>query len=383
MGRSRGRARSIGLLSTYPPTQCGLASFAAALGASLVARDPELEVGVVRMVDTAPAGPHGEVVYELAMQGRDGAAAAASRLNRFDVVIVQHEYGIYGGPDGDQVLAVLGQVRAPTVVVLHTVLSRPTAGQRRVLERLVAVADTVVTLSTTGYRRLCSGYRVDSRKIVVIPHGAWPQSPPRPAVGATSRPTVLTWGLLGPGKGVEWGIAAMSTLRALDPLPLYVVAGQTHPRVLARDGERYREQLWQQAATSGVAHMLRFEHGYLDMDTLRSLVARADVVLLPYDSHEQVTSGVLIEAVAALTPVVSTAFPHARELLAGGAGVLVPHGDPVAIGAALHRVLTEPARAATMVAAAARIAPTLSWPAIAERYLQIAGGLLGRPAEAA
>jgi glycosyltransferase involved in cell wall biosynthesis len=194
---------------------------------------------------------------------------------------------------------------------------------------------------------------------------------------------VLTWGLLGPGKGLEWGIEALPGLRVLDPAPLYVVAGQTHPRVLARDGERYRNSLRQRAEDLGVSDMLHFEPGYLDLDSLRRLVGRADVVLLPYDSHEQVTSGVLIEAVASLTPVVSTAFPHARELLADGVGELVPHADPAAIGAALRHVLTEPAHAAAMVANAAAIVPALAWSAVAERYRQLGTGLLRRGVEVA
>ena len=174
----------------------------------------------------------------------------------------------------------------------------------------------------------------------------------------------------------ERGIEALPGLRVLDPAPLYVVAGQTHPRVLARDGERYRDSLRTRAAELGVADMLRFEPGYLDVESLRRLVQRADVVLLPYDSHEQVTSGVLIEAVASLTPVVSTAFPHSVELLADGVGFLVPHGSPDAIGAALRQVLTQPAYAAGMVANAARVAPALHWPAVADRYRDVAEALL-------
>jgi len=169
----------------------------------------------------------------------------------------------------------------------------------------------------------------------------------------------------------------------MDPRPLYVVAGQTHPRVLARDGEQYRDSLRRQATAAGVADMLQFRPGYLDAATLRTLVADADVVLLPYDSHEQVTSGVLIEAVASLTPVVSTAFPHARELLADGAGALVPHADPEAIAIALRRVLAEPAHAVAMVASAARIAPTLRWPAIADQYLRVVDSTLSRHVQAA
>jgi len=373
----------IGLLGTYPPTQCGLASFAAALRDGLLAQASHAEVGVVRMVDEADSKARSEVSFELRADRPHDVEAAAAHLNRFDVAIVQHEYGIFGGRDGDQVLEVLHRLRVPVIVVLHTVLSAPTSHQRRVLEQVVAAADTVVTLSMTGRLRLCAGYHVDAGKVVVIPHGAWPGGRPEPVGGRPSRPVVLTWGLLGPGKGVEWGVAALARLRVMDPRPVYVVAGQTHPRVLARDGEQYRDSLRRQACGADVADMLQFRPGYLDPAALGALVADADVVLLPYDSHEQVTSGVLIEALASLTPVVSTAFPHARELLADGAGALVPHADPEAIAAALRRVLAEPAHAAAMVAGAARIAPTLRWPAIADRYLQVVDSALARHAQAA
>jgi glycosyltransferase involved in cell wall biosynthesis len=384
---------SFGLLSTYPPTQCGLASFTAALRTGLLAARPGADIGVVRMVgavdmvDPPAAYPDPEVVYELGSDEEGAtaadASAAAAWLDRFDVVIVQHEYGIFGGRDGDQVLEVLAQVRAPVIAVLHTVLSAPTEHQRLVLEQVAARADVVVTMTRTGQLRLRTGYQIDQRKVVVIPHGAWPGGRPERAAVRAPRPVVLTWGLLGPGKGVEWGIEALPGLRILDPLPLYVVAGQTHPRVLAREGERYRESLRRRAAELGVADMLRFEPGYLGQDRLRRLVGQADVVLLPYDSHEQVTSGVLIEAMAALTPVVSTAFPHAQELLADGAGILVPHADPAAIGAALRRVLTDPAQAAAMSVRAARIAPLLEWPAVARRYRQVADQLLRQGVEVA
>ena len=373
---------SFGLLSTYPPTQCGLASFSASLRDGLLAGDPGTEVGVVRMVDEPGPGAGAEVVYELSADRHGASAVAAEHLNGFDVVVVQHEYGIFGGRDGDQVLEVLRRMRVPVIVVLHTVLSAPTAHQRHVIEEAAALAEVVVTMTRTGQRRLRAGYQVDANKIVVIPHGAWAGGRPDRTTGRSSRPVILTWGLLGPGKGVEWGIEALPGLRVLDPAPLYVVAGQTHPRVLARDGERYRDSLRARAAALGVTDMLRFEPGYLDMDSLRRLVQKADVVLLPYDSHEQVTSGVLIEAVASLTPVVSTAFPHSVELLADGVGFLVPHACPDAIRAALHRVLTQPAYAAGMVANAARVAPTLHWLAVADRYRAVAEALLRQAAVA-
>jgi glycosyltransferase involved in cell wall biosynthesis len=189
---------------------------------------------------------------------------------------------------------------------------------------------------------------------------------------------ILTWGLLGPGKGIEWAIAGLRTVRHLLPRPRYVIAGQTHPKVLAEQGEAYRLMLYSRVRAFGVAGLVTFERGYLDQTRLQRLVERADVVLLPYDATDQVTSGVLVEALAAHKPVIATAFPHAVELLGDGAGLLVPHRDTTAIGAALKRILTEPGLATTMADRARHVTYGSSWPAIAERYRVLAATLLSR-----
>lgn len=360
-------APTYGHLSTYPPTQCGLATFAAALASHMTAASPRSRSRVVRVLgDTEPAA-RGVVAHEMEP---GGTRAAAAVFDRCDAVIVQHEYGIYAGPDGDDVLGVLDRMRVPAVVVLHTVLTAPTPGQRRVLEQVVARADAVVTMSDAARDRLLAGYAVPRPDaVVVIPHGAI-VAEPGARVAGPDRPLILTWGLLGRGKGIEWGITALAGLRDLEPR--YLVAGQTHPKVLAREGEAYRTSLRERAASAGVADLVEFDADYRATDALAELVARADVVLIPYDSAEQVTSGVLAEALAACRPVVATAFPHAVELLAGGAGLLVPRRDPAAIGTALRRVLTEPGLASSMVARAAELAPGASWPAVAARYLRLA-----------
>src|SRR6185369_2719192 len=190
-------------------------------------------------------------------------------------------------------------------------------------------------------------YPIDETKVMVIPHGA-PEEVAAAIVARTGPPTLLTWGLLGPGKGIESVIDVLPQLRSLNPRPRYQVVGQTHPKVFERDGEAYRDGLIARAAAAGVGDMVSFPGSYLDGPALARVVARADVVVLPYESREQVTSGVLIEAVAAGKPVVATAFPHAIELLGGGAGLVVPHGDPAALARALRRVLTEPGLATSM-----------------------------------
>lgn len=380
--------RTYGFLSTYPPTQCGLATFSTALLQHLTAFSPGSRGGVVRVVDT-PTRPADfaavpDVVHHL-VNGAPGATeAAAEVLNRFDVVVVQHEYGIYGGRDGEDILGILAALRVPAIVVLHTVLAAPSQSQRRILNGVVERADSVVTMSNTAARRLLDGYTVtEPDKVVVIPHGAPEDRSAALTTRTGRRPMILTWGLLGRGKGVEWAIEALPGLRDLTPTPRYVVAGQTHPRVLEREGEAYRDSLRATATAKGVTDMVEFDATYLEPAALRNLIRRADVILLPYDSSEQATSGVLVEALAARRPVVATWFPHAHELLSDGSGLLVPHRDPAAITDALRRVLTEPGLATQMAGRAARLAPTLGWPAVAARYRELADRLMAAHADIA
>lgn len=367
--------RTYGLLSTYPPTECGLATFTAALRTHLAGpaasagRDGRL--GVVRIVDQLGKDSPPEVVHELQKGSPASLRRAAAVLNSFDVAIVQHEYGIFGGPDGDEVLALMAALTVPTIVVLHTVLVNPSPRQRDILQRVVAPADAVVTMTRTAHRRLRS-YEVDMGKASVIPHGAHVATSGIAPRLDPSRPTILTWGLLGPGKGIEWAIDALSLLRHLDPAPRYLVLGKTHPKVLDHQGEAYREELKARAADRGVAHLVEFDAAYRSVADLEAVVRDADVILLPYDSPDQVTSGVLIEAVAAGKPVISSRFPHAVELLSDGVGLLVPHRNPEAIAEALEQVLTDPALKARMAAGAAVLAPQLGWPAVAGQYGDLA-----------
>lgn len=372
----------LGFLSTYPPTQCGIATFSEALVSHLAAAGAE--IGLVRLVDEVQA-PLPRVVHQWVTGRPSGAAAVAAVLDGYDVAVVQHEYGIYGGPDGSDVLDVVSRLHVPLVVVLHTVLTRPTANQHRVLAGLVDRAAAVVTMTTTARDRLVAGWGVDPALVSVIPHGAESNlSPISPLPNAqVRRRRVLTWGLLSEGKGIEWALLGLARLRRRGPLPDYAVVGQTHPRVLERDGEAYRDRLVGMTGSLRLSDHVRFDGRYLSGLELRDVVRRADVILLPYDSPEQVTSGVLTEAVAAGKPVVSTNFPHAVELLSGGAGLLVPPRDPVAIADALERVLTIHGLADRMAATSRQLAASLLWPAVATRYLELASALRALPLPAA
>lgn len=372
--------RTYALLSTYPPTQCGLATFSAALLAHLP--EPGEKVAVVRVLDEPMPRDADEVVHDLVNGSAASAAAAAEVLNGFDVVIVQHEYGIYGGPDGQDVVSLLEALYVPSIVVLHTVLAHPTPRQRMILNEVIAAASVVVTMTHTARSRLLDIYGTSPDEVFVIPHGAAERRVAVSLTENTGGPKVLTWGLLGPGKGIEHAIDAMALLRDHGLRVDYQVAGQTHPRVLGRDGEVYRLSLEARVRARDVEDRVHFDPRFLPAGALSHLIAAADVVLLPYDSLEQVTSGVLIEAVTAGKPVISTCFPHAVELLGGGAGLLVERQDPADIAQALRRVFTEPGLSARMSGHSAALAPQLLWPAVARSYRELASVLTMAPAGA-
>ncbi|WP_346427270.1 glycosyltransferase [Mycobacterium colombiense] len=347
-------APSFGILGAYPPTRSGSARFGAALASALTAYGAD--VGVVRVSDGTPSAST-RVVAELLADSPLSVAACADVLNQSDVAVIQHQHGVYGVVDEDAVLDIVERLRVPSIVIAHTIRKSPTRQQRCAFEAIVARADRLVVMSEVAGERLRCGFDIDRRKVAVIPHGA---SVPTTASIRGGRPTLLTWGLLRPGMGIERVIDAMGSLSGLPGRPRYLIAGPTHPSVLATAGEAYRDALIAQALRCGVADSVFFDAGYRNGPMLTALVQAAAVVVLPYDSADEVTSGALVDAVASGRPVVATAFPHAVELLGSGAGIVVAHDGPDALVAALRRVLTEPRFAGAMAAEARRLAP--GWP---------------------
>lgn len=365
----------IGILATFTPTQCGIATFTEAL--TLHLQELGAHVGVVRMVDEVQI-QLSPVTHQWVNTDPSAASRVVNVLDRYDVAVIQHEYGIFGGPDGEDVLDVARQLRVPLVTVLHTVLTDPTPNQHRILAALCKSSAALVTMTETARGRLIAGWGVHPSRISVITHGAEDnRANPldnRPTLGL--RPTVLTWGLLGEGKGIEWALEAFTRLRDISPTPLYRIVGQTHPRVLEHDGEAYRDRLVGMTHELDLTSIVQFNGQYLSGPALRQIVRDADIILLPYDSRDQVTSGVLTEAVAAGKPVISTSFPHAVELLSSGAGLLVPQRDSAALAAALRRVLTEPGLADSMADTSRELAVSQLWPAIAASYIALANSLV-------
>jgi glycosyltransferase involved in cell wall biosynthesis len=357
----------VAVVGTYPPTACGVATFTGNVAAAIASPGSDWSVRIIRVLDRPETEVNSEVTAQWIANDDQSLRRSLDVINSCDAVVVQHEYGLFAGRDGDAVLELMRGVRVPLVAVLHTVLTNPTPHQRVVLDELIAGTSLTVVQSKAARSRLMALHDVAAERVVVIPHGAV-ENVTGPVLDDIPRPAILTWGLFGPGKGIEHAIAAVSLLANRSPAPTYIVAGRTHPKVAAAEGEHYRNRLVDLCAAYGVSDMVRFDDSYRDWDSLRALVRSVDVVLLPYDSTQQVSSGVLVEALAAGRPVVSTRFPHAEELLAGGAGLSVAQGDFRAMAGAMDRVLYEPGLATRMSRSALREAAALHWPAVGAAY---------------
>ena len=254
-------ARSIGLVGTYPPTACGIATFTCNLGLAVTGGRSGWTAGVVRVQERWQRRQTDGVVEQLVAGNAASLRRSLTALNSFEAVVLQHEYGIYGGADGAEVLGLVEGLEVPLVAVLHTALPDPSRHQREVLERILERAAVVVVQSEAARQRIVAVHPVGSDDIVVIPHGATENFSGPVAPGPPKR-VVLTWGLLSPGKGIEHGIAAIAQIRGGAQVPWYVVAGQTHPKVHAHSGEAYREKLAAQAHSLGVSDRVHFDGGY-------------------------------------------------------------------------------------------------------------------------
>ncbi len=297
-----------------------------------------------------------------------------------DVVSIQHEYGIWGGEDGSFVVGFARALRMPSVATLHTVLRAPTAGQRRVLDGLMDAVDRVVVMSQTAADILIATYSVDPRRVAVIPHGV-PDLPlvdpdtVKAGLGLAGRRVILSFGLLGPGKGYEHAIDAMPGVVAAIPDARYVILGATHPDLLRHEGEAYREALVARVERLGLGDHVAFVDRFVGKAELGTWLQAADVFATPYPNLDQIVSGTLSYAIAAGRPVVSTPYAYAREILGAGRGLLVPPGSPAALAEAFTTLLRDPGLRAEVGALAYRASRAMVWPAVGLAYRDLFVGV--------
>lgn len=358
--------------STYPPRHCGIATFTQALSSATGERE------IVALHAPGPHLPYPSEVHHRIRRDEPGDYVRAARdLSRCaDVVSVQHEYGIWGGDDGAAVLDFVHALDAPAVATLHTVLRQPTPGQRAILVELVRAAAATVVMSRSAARVLAGTYGVDAAKLEVIPHGV-PNLPLvdsgtiKPALDLAGREVILSFGLLGPGKGYELVLDALPAVVAARPTAVYVVLGATHPNLLAAEGETYRRSLEARAARLGMEPHVLFVDRFVGRVELTRWLEGADVFVTPYPNLDQIVSGTLSYAMGAGRAIVSTPYAYAAELLAGGRGVLVPPASPAAWADALIGLLENDELRAAVGRRAHEHSRGMVWSNVGVQYRQL------------
>jgi glycosyltransferase involved in cell wall biosynthesis len=367
-------------VGTYPPRKCGIATFTDDLCRALCRElDDDHACRIVALDDLPQGYAYPDRVRFQVRQDQPAdyrLAAEFMNLQGMDLVLVQHEYGIFGGSFGSHLLALLRDLRVPIVTSMHTVLRNPPDGMRQVTQELIRLSDRVVVMAERAVEYLRQVYNVPEHKIALIPHGI-PDLPfvdpsfHKDQFGVAGRKVMLTFGLLSPGKGIEYAIEALPCLVRKHPDLIYIVLGATHPHVTKTSGEQYRQELAARAEALGVRDHVVFEDRYVDLAELCDYLGAADIYVTPYLGQEQIVSGTLAYALGAGKAVVSTPYSYAQEMLADGRGRLVPFRDPEAIAREVDSLLSDPTEQQAMRKRAYLFTRDAVWRQVARRYLAL------------
>ncbi len=368
----------VAFVGDYLPRKCGIATFTTDLCEAVSRHFPETQCLVLPVNDRPEGYDYPEPVrFEIEERDLESYQRAAEFLNisNVDVVCVQHEFGIYGGPAGAHLLALLRELRMPVVTTLHTVLREPNAEQRAVMDQLATLTERFVVMTKKGEQFLRDIYDLPVEKIDVIPHGI----PDVPFVDSNyykdqfdveGKTVILTFGLMSPGKGIEHMIEALPEIVKEHPEVIYIVLGATHPNLVRDQGESYRLSLQRLAEARGVEKNITFYDQFVTLDQLTEFLGAADLYITPYLNEAQITSGTLAYAVGAGKAVISTPYWHAQELLADGRGILVPFNNPGRIAEAVKKLLDDELTRNAMRRSAYKLGREMVWPRVAELYMQ-------------
>jgi glycosyltransferase involved in cell wall biosynthesis len=370
--------RKVAFLGDYLPRKCGIATFTTDLRCAVAAVFPAIQCPVVPVNDLAEGYDYpAEVRFEIAEQDLPSYLRAADFLNisDVDVLCVEHEFGIFGGPAGSHVLALLRELRMPIVTTLHTVLREPNAEQRRVMRDLIRLSTRLVVMSERGREFLRDVYQAPVIKIDLIPHGIpdMPFADPnyfKDEFAVAGKQVLLTFGLLSPNKGIEFALRALPDIIREFPNVVYIVLGQTHPNLLREEGEAYRLTLERLAKDLGVQKHVVFFNRFVELEELMRFIGAADIYLTPYLTEAQITSGTLAYAFGAGNAVVSTPYWHAAELLTEERGKLVPFRDAKAIATAVVELLRDDPLRHSMRKNAYKLGRDMVWSRVAQLYVK-------------
>ena len=376
----------IALIGNAPPRRCGIATYTADCHRALTSRHSQLRIDYYAMDDGAGSIVYPDHIRTIVTEDRVEYAAAAQAIDASgaEAIWLQHEFGIFGGPAGSHILHLLERSSMPLVVTLHTVLERPNADEDQVFRAIIDRAEHLIVMAESGRDILVNHYGVAAERISVIPHGVpdrplVPTAEIKPRFGLQGRKLILTFGLLAPDKGIDTMIRAMPAILERHPETLYLVLGATHPNLVRREGEKLRHGLKALAASLDVTEHVRFLDDYLDLPRLLDYLQAADIYVTPYNNPAQVTSGTLSYAIGMGKPIVSTPYVHAREILSGDHGILVPFRDSAALATSIVSLLDDDDLRARYASRAYARGRGMLWEKSADRVVSLLAKARGRP----
>ncbi len=366
-------------ISTYPPRRCGLATYCEDLVNAIEETGLFAPAGVVALSQTPGENIYGpQVVREVFQDRRADYTAAARFLNEAapDGVCLQHEFGIFGGTDGDYLVDMIEGIEAPIFTTFHTVLSRPDAYKRDLMRYLADRSESVVVMAPRAVSLLNDVYGIDPHKIAFIHHGAPVPTPTsnqeiKRRLGLEGYTVVCTLGLINPGKGIEYMIQAMPSIVERFPDVIYLVLGQTHPGILRHMGEIYRDSLLKMVEDLRLTRHVKFVDSYLTRNEILDYLSATDIYVTPYLGKEQITSGTLAYAISLGKAIVSTPYMYAEELLGNGAGILVNFRDPEGMAQAVIEILSSPERRKGLELRSSSLGQIMVWPRVARQYSRL------------
>ncbi|OGY37185.1 MAG: hypothetical protein A3E36_04220 [Candidatus Andersenbacteria bacterium RIFCSPHIGHO2_12_FULL_45_11b] len=366
-------------VSSYIPKKCGIATYTKDLTNAVNLLNPERLAEIIAIDDPLENLPYPwEVTHKISEDDLLEYKRMAEQVNTSgaDVVSLQHEFGLYGGAGGSHILAFIDNVKLPLVTTLHTVISDPTNEYGVVLKKIVDASTVLVVMMQDGAEKLKTLYEVPEEKIVVIPHGV-PNTPFQSSDKAKrvkkmqNRIVLGNINLLSPNKGVEYALDAVAEIAKTHPEVLYLIIGQTHPKLLKQNGEQYRNFLKKKVRELGIQNNVKFVNKYIELHDLTRWLSAFDFYITPYLDPEQVTSGALAYAVGAGKLCISTPYIYAKEVLAHNRGVIVPFKDSRAIAQAVIRLWNNKEEKYELEKNSYRFGRTMTWPNVAQQYLAI------------
>ncbi len=371
------------IVSTYSPRKCGIATFSNDLRDNLLPKGQRVLIAAISDSFSSYVYPP-EVAFKIQQERKADYISCAKWANHnpdIELVIIQHEYGIFGGQDGDYVLELASHLQKPYLLVTHTVLPHPYEYQKKVLMRLANCANGVICMTARARKLLFNIYSVPLEKIFVVPHGVpnfliKDREVLKEKYGLKDRRIITTFGFIGPGKGLEFGLKALAKVVEKHPNILYLIAGNTHPMLLRSEGERYRNSILQLVEELKLENNVLFVNHFLDINEIGDYLYMTDIYLSPYINMDQAVSGPLSFAIGCGRAVISTPYEYAREILAQGRGLIAREATPEALAEQLDLILGDPTIQVELEQRVAEYGQSFSWESVAGIYLKIAEEVL-------